>query len=90
MNKFFYVYVLLSLKDNKFYTGYSKNLKERFDDHCKGLVSATKERRPLILVYYEACLDRTDAMHRELYLKTYHGKCFIKKRIKLYLTGVVS
>ncbi len=35
-NMFYYTYVLLSEKDNKFYTGYAKNLKSRFEQHNKG------------------------------------------------------
>ena len=83
----FYTYVLLSKKDGKFYTGYTKDLKVRFEEHSKGRVDSTKDRRPLELVYYEACIDQKDATHREKYLKTYHGKTFIKKRLKSYLTG---
>jgi predicted GIY-YIG superfamily endonuclease len=30
---FHYIYVLQSKKDNKFYTGYTKNLKLRFEQH---------------------------------------------------------
>ena len=83
----YYTYVLRSLKDNKFYTGFTKNLKLRFDEHQKGRVESTKERRPLELLYYEACHNQSDATHREKYLKTYHGKSFIRKRVKSYLTG---
>jgi len=87
MGKFHYVYVLFSEKDNKFYAGYTENLKIRFEDHIKGRVSSTKDRRPLNLVYSEACLNKKDALHRERYFKTTHGKAFIRKRIKSYLTG---
>ena len=83
----YYVYILRSIKDNNNYTGYTKNLKLRFEEHQKGRVDSTKERRPLKLIYYEACLNQQDATHREKYLKTYHGKMFIKKRLKSYLTG---
>ena len=83
----FYVYVLLSDTDKKFYTGYSADLKGRFEAHSKGKVSSTKERLPLRLVYYEACLDEKDARHREKYLKTHHGKLFLRNRLKSYLTG---
>ncbi|MCU0660019.1 MAG: GIY-YIG nuclease family protein [Candidatus Pacebacteria bacterium] len=83
----YYTYLLQSKKDNKFYTGYSKNLKLRFEQHQKGKVESTAPRRPLELVYYEACLDENDAIHREKYLKTYHGKMFIKNRLKSYLAG---
>jgi putative endonuclease len=84
---FYYTYVLKSEKDNKFYTGYTKNLKLRFEKHVKGLVDSTKERRPLKLIYYEACLNQQDATHREKYLKTYLGKMFLRNRLKSYLTG---
>ena len=82
-----YTYVLQSKKDGKFYTGFTKNLKLRFERHQNGLVASTKDRRPLKLVYYEACLNQNDATHREKYLKTFHGKFYIKNRLKSYLTG---
>lgn len=82
-----YVYVLQSKKDNQKYVGYTKNLKLRFEEHQGGRVVSTKNRRPLKLIYYEACLNQQDATHREKYLKTYHGKMFLKNRLKSYLTG---
>jgi len=87
LNMFYFVYVLQSMRDKKFYTGYTENLKLRFEQHKKGLVKSTKDREPLKLIYYEACLNQQDATHREKYLKTYYGKMFIKNRIKSYLTG---
>ncbi|MFC1516799.1 GIY-YIG nuclease family protein, partial [Thermodesulfobacteriota bacterium] len=45
-------------KDKKFYVGFTKNLKLRFEQHKKGIVESTKDRRPLNLIYYEACLDQ--------------------------------
>jgi putative endonuclease len=83
----YYTYVLQSEADGKFYTGFTKDLKLRFEQHNKQLVSSTKDRTPLNLIYYEACLDQNDATRREKYLKTYLGKMFIKKRLKSYLTG---
>jgi len=38
----YYVYVLQSLKDMKFYVGFTKDLKLRFDQHEKGFVESTK------------------------------------------------
>jgi len=84
---FIYVYVLKSKKDNKFYVGFTKNLKLRFEQHTKRLVASTKDRGSLVLIYYEACLDQRDATHREKYLKTFYGKMFLKNRLKSYLTG---
>ena len=83
----YYTYVLLSTKDKEFYTGYTKDLKLRFEQHNKGLVDSTKLRRPFKLIYYEACIDQVDAKKREKYLKSYHGKMYLKRRLKSYLTG---
>ncbi len=63
----FFTYVLQSLKDKKFYTGYTKDIELRFEYHRNGLVESTKNRRPLKLIYYEACLNQNDAIHREKY-----------------------
>ena len=82
-----YTYALQSDKDGGFYVGFTRDLKLRFEQHTKGHVESTKERLPLKLVYYEACLERNDATKREKYLKTYHGKMFLKNRLKSYLTG---
>ncbi|MCE4564035.1 GIY-YIG nuclease family protein [Maribellus sp. CM-23] len=82
MKQFYYTYVLRSLKDGNNYTGYTKNLKLRFEQHCNGEVDSTKNRRPLVLIYFEACLNQQDATHREKYLKTYYGRMFLKNRLK--------
>jgi putative endonuclease len=74
--------VLRSLKDGKNYTGYTKNLKLRFEQHCDGKVESTRNRRPLVLIYFEGYLNQQDATHREKYLKTYYGKMYLKNRLK--------
>ncbi len=84
MKKMHYIYVLKSLKDGKMYTGSTKDLKLRFEQHDKGIVQSTSHRRPLELVYYEACLSKEDSLRRERYLKTHYGKMFLKKRLKSY------
>ena len=73
----YYTYVLRSVKDTDLYTGFTKNLKLRFEQHQKGLVEATQYRLPLKLIYYEACLNQKDALNREKYLKSYHGKMYL-------------
>lgn len=69
----YYTYVLQSTKDGNFYTGFTKNLKLRFEQHNNRLVESTKNRGPFKLIYYEACLDQNDAINREKYLKSYRG-----------------
>lgn len=70
-----------------FYVGYTKDIENRMFYHNSGKVTSTKNRRPLILIYYELCLNQKDATHREKYLKTSWGKRYIKTRLKNYLTG---
>ncbi len=74
----FYTYILQSKKNNKNYSGYTKNLKLRFEQHNKGRVESTKNRRPFELIYYEACLDEKDAIKREKYFKTLWKTIFKK------------
>ncbi|NQT27258.1 GIY-YIG nuclease family protein [candidate division KSB1 bacterium] len=84
---FYYVYVLKSEKDGQFYTGYTKDIQKRLNKHNSGAVSSTKNRKPLVLVYWEGCLNQADATKREKYLKSTWGKRYIKNRINNYLTG---
>ena len=86
----YYTYVLHSKKDDKLYTGVTKNLKLRFEQHQNGEVESTKYRRPLILIYYEACNMEDDARRREKVLKSYRGKMFIRRRLKSYFTGWID
>ena len=80
----FYVYVLRSEKDGKLYTGSTKDLVKRESLHQLGKVISTRYRKPFILIYYEACLNETDARKRERFLKSGPGKRFIKGRLKYY------
>ena len=83
----YYVYLLVSSKDNNFYTGYSSDLKKRFKAHNSGRCLSTKHRRPFELVYYEACLNEFDAKSREKYLKSGMGKRYLRNRLAQYLQG---
>jgi putative endonuclease len=84
----YFTYVLGSAKDfGSLYVGFTKDVKLRFEQHQKGSVESTRDRRPLRLIYYEACLEQDDAIRCEKYLKTYHGKMFLRRRLKSYLTG---
>ncbi len=83
---YYYIYVLLSEKDSKKYTGYTSNLPLRIETHQKRNVKSTKHRRPLRLIYFEAYLWQSDAIRREKYLKTHYGKMYFRKRLKSYLS----
>ncbi len=85
--KWYYTYILVSKKNGKFYTGTTNNVKNRVEQHNKGLVMSTRYMRPLRLVYVEGCLNKYDAYRREKYLKSGVGKRYVKNRIKRGLTG---
>jgi len=78
---FYYTYILKSKKDSKIYTGYTKDLRKRLEQHNKGLSTYTKGRGPFILIYYEGCLLESKARSRELYLKSGMGKRYLKNRL---------
>ena len=90
LESYYYVYILISLKDDKKYTGYTKDLSSRFEAHQKGKVLSTKHRRPFKLIYFEGCLSEQDALKREKYLKTHYGKMFLGSRLKSYFIGQVE
>ena len=78
----YYVYVLLSLKDKKFYIGFTNDLKRRLKEHDSGKNISTKSRLPLELIYYEAHLSKADAERRERYFKTTKGKSTLKQMLR--------
>jgi len=79
----FYVYVLKSNKDGKYYIGFTIDLKKRFQEHILGKVKATSYRRPLELIYYECYRERRIAQVRERQLKGGKAHIALIKRLKL-------
>lgn len=78
----FYVYILKSKKDKKCYIGSTSDLKRRFEEHNKGKIFSTKDRRPLVLIYYEAFRAEKDARIREQKLKNFgQGITNVYKRL---------
>ncbi len=78
----FYVYILFSKKDQNLYIGCTNDLKRRVEQHNKGVVRATKSRRPLKLIYYEAYINKDNAFRREKFYKSGRGHETIEKVLK--------
>ena len=79
----FYVYILKSKKDSELYIGSINNLKKRLAEHNSGKVESTKQRKPFVLVYYEAYLAEDDARKREAALKLRgQARQHLRKRIQ--------
>ena len=81
----FYVYILQSKKNKLWYTGFTADLRKRFNEHNQDHVGWTNGRGPFDLIYYEACKNITDARSREKYLKSGMGKRYLKNRLKRFL-----
>lgn len=79
---FYYVYVLLSEKDGKFYVGKTRNLIERVKRYNRGEVESTKSSRPLKLVFYEAFINKTNAGRDELFFKSGYGREILKEKLR--------
>ena len=85
--QWFYTYVLFCERTRTFYTGATSDLEKRLEQHKNGEVFYTKSRGQVVLVYFEACLNKDDAYRRERYLKTGMGRRYVKNRIRGGLTG---
>lgn len=81
----FYTYILQSNKNSQLYVGYTSDLKRRIREHNQGLNFSTKKYMPWEIIYYEACIEESDAKRREKYLKTTQGNRLIKRRLKDFL-----
>ena len=78
----YFVYILKSLKDQKYYIGSTADIASRLAYHNAGKQRSTKNRRPFILVYSEEFLSKSEAEHRERQIKSYKGGRALKKLIE--------
>lgn len=86
----YYVYMLLSLKDQNFYIGYTKDLIKRIKQHNNGEVNSTKKRKPLKLICYEAYLTKKESMAREKYLKSNNARKELRIRCKISIEKLLK
>jgi putative endonuclease len=76
----FYTYILKNSQTNRYYIGYSPDLKNRLKKHKSGQVLSTKSNLNYDLEWYCAFKTREQALAFEKYLKTGSGVAFMKKR----------
>ena len=82
LSDMWFVYVLKSLKDGKYYIGSTSDLKKRILQHNRGSNTSTKHRRPLELVYSGTYNTEEEAVARAFQIKRYKGGQAFKKLIK--------
>ena len=76
----FYVYILKSERNGRFYNGYTADLKRRLREHNTGQSFATRPYVPWGLAFYAAFKTEEKAKSFEAYLKTGSGWAFARKR----------
>jgi len=76
----FYVYFLKNASNDRIYIGSTENLSIRVDRHNKGLVRSTKAYKPWTLIGHEKYSTRSEAMKRELFLKTGQQREILRKK----------
>ena len=87
MDHFWYVYVLRSVKDQKFYIGSTNDLQRRVAEHQVGKNISTAKRLPLELTYFEGHRSKEDAIRREKYFKTTKGKVTLRQILRTSLSS---
>lgn len=76
----FYTYILRNVVTDRYYIGYTPNLKNRLKQHLLGRVQSTKSNLNYGLEWYCGFKTRQQALAFEKYLKTGSGIAFMKKR----------
>ncbi|MFA5034552.1 MAG: GIY-YIG nuclease family protein [Candidatus Margulisiibacteriota bacterium] len=77
----YYVYILKSLKNNRYYVGSTSNLKRRLVEHNSGMTKGNRYYGPFELVYQEEYQSLLEARRRELYIKAQKSRNFIESLI---------
>ena len=78
----YFVYVIRSEIDGRYYVGISEDVERRVGEHNSGRTKSTKGYIPWKLVFQEEYEDRKTARKREKYLKSGYGKQWIKEKYK--------
>ena len=78
----FVVYIIYSLKINKYYIGYSSNIQERLLKHNRRSKGFSSLGRPWVIVYSEKFNSKKDAMNREKQLKRWKNRERLEALIK--------
>lgn len=77
--RMYYVYILQSIKNGRFYKGLSTDLEKRLQQHFSGYEKPTKNLLPMKLVHVEICTTRIDARKLEKFFKSGYGREILKE-----------
>jgi putative endonuclease len=75
------VYIIKSLKNDRYYIGSTNDFPRRLEEHNLGKVFSTKYGRPWILMKFIPCVSITEAKQNEFRLKKYKRRDIVEKTI---------
>jgi putative endonuclease len=73
----YYLYILKSLKNARYYIGSTDDPKRRLAEHNAGKTPSLKHIRPLEIVFTHECKDRIEARRLEAKLKKYKNRTIL-------------
>lgn len=77
----YYVYIIKGQRNNRFYTGSTKDVSRRIKQHEQSETKSLKYKGPFDLIRVEEFKTKTEALKREHQIKRYKGGRAFKKLI---------
>jgi len=77
----YYAYVLKSKNFEYFYKGHCSDLIKRLEQHNSGMTVSIRPYIPFEVVYFEEFESLNEAIKREKYFKSSHGRKFLKQKM---------
>ena len=84
----YYVYIIESLSNGRWYYGLSSDLVNRLDGHNKGLNKSTAKRGPWRYIFLRQFDNKSDARAFEIYLKKTRNKIYIRLEFSEFFLNV--
>ena len=78
-----YIYIIKSVQNSKYYVGCTNNIERRLSEHNNGYNIATQKGKPWNIVHYEKFNNQQEAYSREKKIKSYKGGSAFKKLLNL-------
>ena len=78
----YYVYVIKSINSDYTYTWMTNSIERRLNEHNNWKTKSNKKYTPFKLIYFEEVENSTEARRRELFLKWWIWREWLKNKVK--------
>ena len=79
----YYVYVLESRRNGRYYTGSAQDVEDRLNQHNAGTTKSTRNLPPWSICHIEMFSTRPEAVRRERQIKSWKSRKYMKQRLDL-------